>query len=86
MGLRHDLRQENAIPMQMANIPKIKLPPSFDWRDHNAVTPVKNQVCSLNPCYIFELCVDSCHYLILYSITVLGCLWVMLGFCSDWKH
>ncbi|KAK3912549.1 Putative cysteine proteinase [Frankliniella fusca] len=43
LGLRKDLRQENAIPMRMASIPNIELPTSFDWRDHNAVTPVKNQ-------------------------------------------
>jgi len=43
LGLRKDLHQENSIPMRMASIPNIKLPTSFDWRDHNAVTPVKNQ-------------------------------------------
>jgi len=26
-----------------ADIPKVDLPTAFDWRDHNAVTPVKNQ-------------------------------------------
>lgn len=46
LGLRRDLHQENAIPMRMADIPDIMLPSSFDWRDHNAVTPVKNQVSS----------------------------------------
>ncbi|XP_052123154.1 uncharacterized protein LOC113207913 isoform X1 [Frankliniella occidentalis] len=43
LGLRKDLHQENGIPMRMASIPNIKLPTSFDWRDHDAVTPVKNQ-------------------------------------------
>lgn len=43
LGLKPELRQENAIPAHMADIPKIKLPTSFDWREHNAVTPVKNQ-------------------------------------------
>ena len=43
LGYRPDLRQENEIPLAMAEIPDIDLPPKFDWREHNAVTPVKNQ-------------------------------------------
>ncbi|XP_034238898.1 uncharacterized protein LOC117643876 isoform X1 [Thrips palmi] len=43
LGLKPALKQENAIPAPMADIPNIKLPTSFDWREHNAVTPVKNQ-------------------------------------------
>ena len=27
-----------------ADIPDVDIPTAYDWRDHNAVTPVKNQV------------------------------------------
>ncbi|XP_076667577.1 uncharacterized protein LOC143368587 [Andrena cerasifolii] len=43
LGFRPDLRQENEIPLAVAEIPDVDLPPKFDWRDHNAVTPVKDQ-------------------------------------------
>ncbi|XP_015439788.1 PREDICTED: putative cysteine proteinase CG12163 [Dufourea novaeangliae] len=43
LGLRLDLKQDNEIPLQEAEIPDVDLPPKFDWRDYNAVTPVKNQ-------------------------------------------
>lgn len=43
LGFRSDLRQENEIPLAVAEIPDVDLPPKFDWRDHKAVTPVKDQ-------------------------------------------
>ncbi|XP_054011367.1 uncharacterized protein LOC128894013 [Hylaeus anthracinus] len=43
LGLRHDLKQENEIPFPKAEIPNIDLPAKFDWRNYNAVTPVKDQ-------------------------------------------
>ncbi|XP_050510586.1 uncharacterized protein LOC126887224 isoform X5 [Diabrotica virgifera virgifera] len=42
-GYRSDLRSENEIPFHQAKIPEIDLPTSFDWRDKNAVTEVKDQ-------------------------------------------
>lgn len=42
LGLRPDLRQRSKV--KKAKIPVLtKLPPDFDWRAYNAVTPVKNQ-------------------------------------------
>ena len=43
LGFRSDLRQENEIPLAVAEIPDVDLPPKFDWRDYKAVTPVKDQ-------------------------------------------
>ena len=43
LGFRPDLKQENDIPLQQAEIPDIDLPPKFDWREYDAVTPVKDQ-------------------------------------------
>nr|XP_003707276.1 PREDICTED: uncharacterized protein LOC100880620 [Megachile rotundata] len=43
LGLKTNLNQENDIPLQEAVIPDIDLPPKFDWREYNAVTPVKDQ-------------------------------------------
>ncbi|CAG9838262.1 unnamed protein product [Diabrotica balteata] len=42
-GYRTDLRSENEIPFEQAKIPQIDLPTSFDWREKNAVTEIKDQ-------------------------------------------
>jgi C1A family cysteine protease len=44
LGLNTKLHKKSKLIMKQAAIPNIKVAEEFDWRDHNAVTPVKNQV------------------------------------------
>jgi hypothetical protein len=45
------LKVSNSIPLKEAEIPDVQLPAEFDWRGHNVVTEVKNQVTFLL-CYL----------------------------------
>ncbi|GAB6033787.1 hypothetical protein CHUAL_013955 [Chamberlinius hualienensis] len=42
LGLNPAMKASNR-RAKLAETPSVELPSSFDWRDHNAVTPVKNQ-------------------------------------------